>query len=35
MSDIKIKMNNISKVFETDELETHALQNINITIKTT
>ena len=28
MSDIKIKMNNISKVFETDELETHALQNI-------
>jgi putative ABC transport system ATP-binding protein len=33
MSDIKIKMNNISKVFETDELETHALQNINITIK--
>jgi putative ABC transport system ATP-binding protein len=33
MSDIKIKMTNISKVFETDELETHALQNINITIK--
>jgi putative ABC transport system ATP-binding protein len=33
MSDIKIKMTNISKVFETDELETHALKNINITIK--
>jgi putative ABC transport system ATP-binding protein len=33
MNDIKIKMKNISKVFETDELETHALQNINITIK--
>jgi putative ABC transport system ATP-binding protein len=33
MSDIKIKMKNISKVFETDELETHALKNIDITIK--
>jgi len=33
MSDIKIQMQNISKVFETDELETHALKNIDITIK--
>ena len=33
MSDIKIQMKNISKVFETDELETHALKNIDITIK--
>jgi putative ABC transport system ATP-binding protein len=33
MSDIKIQMTNISKVFETDELETHALKNIDITIK--
>jgi putative ABC transport system ATP-binding protein len=33
MSDIKIKMTNISKVFETDELETHALKNVDITIK--
>ena len=32
-SDIKIKMTNISKVFETDELETHALKNVDITIK--
>jgi putative ABC transport system ATP-binding protein len=32
MSDIKIKMTNISKVFETDELETHALKNVDITI---
>lgn len=32
MSEIKIKMTNISKVFETEELETHALKNINITI---
>lgn len=32
MSDIKIQMNNISKIFETDELETHALKNIDITI---
>jgi putative ABC transport system ATP-binding protein len=32
MSDIKIQMKNISKVFETDELETHALKNIDITI---
>lgn len=33
MSDIKIQMKGISKVFETDELETHALKNIDITIK--
>ena len=33
MSDIKIQMKNISKVFETDELETHALKNVDITIK--
>lgn len=33
MTDIKIQMTNISKVFETDELETHALKNVDITIK--
>ena len=33
MSDIKIQMKNITKVFETDELETHALKNVDITIK--
>lgn len=33
MSDIKIQMKGISKVFETDELETHALKNVDITIK--
>jgi putative ABC transport system ATP-binding protein len=32
-SDVKIKMTNISKVFETDELETHALKNVDIIIK--
>lgn len=32
MNKIKIQMNNISKVFETDEMETRALQDINITI---
>ncbi|MFQ3189131.1 MAG: putative ABC transport system ATP-binding protein [Paraglaciecola sp.] len=32
MSDIIIQMKNILKVFETDELETHALKNIDITI---
>lgn len=31
-SNIKIQMKNISKVFETEELETHALKNIDITI---
>lgn len=29
---IKIQMKNIGKVFETEELETHALQNIDMTI---
>lgn len=33
MTDIKIQMNGISKVFETEDLETHALKNINLTIK--
>lgn len=33
MSDIKIQMKGISKVFETEDLETHALKNIDITIK--
>lgn len=33
MSEIKIEMKGISKIFETDELETHALKNIDITIK--
>jgi len=33
MTDIKIQMKGISKVFETEELETHALKNIDITIK--
>jgi putative ABC transport system ATP-binding protein len=33
MTDIKIQMNNISKVFETDELETHALKDVDICIK--
>jgi putative ABC transport system ATP-binding protein len=32
MDDIKIQMKNIAKIFETDELETHALNNIDITI---
>ncbi len=32
MKNIKIQMNNISKVFETDEIETHALKDINVTI---
>lgn len=33
MTDIKIEMKGISKVFETDELETHALKNVDICIK--
>jgi len=33
MTDIKIEMNNISKVFETDTIETHALRDINIVIR--
>jgi putative ABC transport system ATP-binding protein len=32
MTDIKIQMNNIAKVFETQEMETHALKDINLTI---
>lgn len=32
MTDIKIQMNNIVKIFETDEMETHALKDINLTI---
>jgi putative ABC transport system ATP-binding protein len=33
MSDIKIKMTGISKIFETEDLETHALKSIDLTIK--
>jgi len=33
MNNIKIKMTNIAKVFETDELETHALKNIDLVIR--
>lgn len=32
MSNIKIQMKNIGKVFETDEMETHALKSIDLTI---
>lgn len=32
MSNIKIQMKNISKVFETEEMETHALKNIDLAI---
>ena len=32
MKNIKIKMKNIAKIFETDEMETHALKNIDVTI---
>ncbi|MGB0897758.1 MAG: ABC transporter ATP-binding protein [Psychrobium sp.] len=32
MNNIKIKMKNIAKVFETDELETHALKSIDLEI---
>ncbi|UAA39465.1 ABC transporter ATP-binding protein [Paraneptunicella aestuarii] len=32
MSDIKIQMKNISKVFETEDMETHALKDVNLTI---
>jgi putative ABC transport system ATP-binding protein len=32
MSKIKIQMKNISKVFETREMETHALKDVNLTI---
>ena len=33
MNDIKIKMAGISKVFETEDLETHALKSIDLTIR--
>ncbi len=33
MTDIKIQMKNIAKVFETEEVETHALKDINLTIR--
>ena len=33
MSDIKIKMTGISKVFETEDIETHALKSIDLEIK--
>ncbi|MDP2562739.1 ABC transporter ATP-binding protein [Psychrobium sp. 1_MG-2023] len=33
MSNIKIQMKNIAKVFETDELETHALKSIDLIIR--
>lgn len=32
MSEIKIKMENIVKLFETDEVETYALKNVNLQI---
>ena len=33
MTEIKIEMKNISKVFETDDVETHALKNVDIVIR--
>ena len=33
MTDIKIEMKNIGKVFETDDIETHALKDVNIVIR--
>jgi putative ABC transport system ATP-binding protein len=32
MTDVKLKMNHISKVFETEEVETHALKDICLTV---
>ena len=32
MNELKISLNNITKVFATDELETHALQGVNLDI---
>ena len=32
MTEIKIEMKNIGKVFETDDIETHALKDVNIII---
>jgi len=33
MTDIKIEMKNISKIFETDDVETHALKDVDIVIR--
>ena len=33
MTDIKIEMKNIGKVFETDDVETHALRGVDIVIR--
>mgnify|MGYP000178283587 FL=1 len=33
MTDIKIEMNNIAKIFETDDVETHALKDVDIVIR--
>lgn len=33
MNDIKIEMKNISKIFNTEEIETHALKDINLVIR--
>jgi len=33
MTEIKIEMKNIGKVFETDDIETHALKDVNIVIR--
>lgn len=33
MTEIKIEMNNVGKVFETDDIETHALKDVNIVIR--
>lgn len=33
MTDVKIEMKNISKVFETDDVETHALKDVDIVIR--
>jgi putative ABC transport system ATP-binding protein len=33
MADIKVEMKGVSKVFETDEIETHALKDVDIVIR--
>lgn len=33
MTEIKIEMKNIGKIFETDDIETHALKDVNIVIR--
>jgi len=33
MTEVKIEMKNIGKVFETDDIETHALKDVNIIIR--